>query len=121
MKLSVKQYAEILDKSLAEASSEDQRSFLFKDFAKLLINEGKTSKLDEVLHIWKSLYNKRHGLIDVEIESVDGEASFPHSFAGKRTAINHKNNPSLIGGTITRISDYVIDTSIKSKIKSLKE
>lgn len=121
MKLSNRNYAVILDKALAETDSDHARERVMKDFAKLLFNDSKTSRLSEIIEIWKSLYNKRHGLIDVSIETADKDIAFPHSFAGKRVATSIKVNPSLIGGSIIRISDYIIDSSLRGKINALKQ
>ncbi|MES2060107.1 MAG: F0F1 ATP synthase subunit delta [Patescibacteria group bacterium] len=120
MKLSTKQYAEILDKALAEAGSEHAGA-VYKDFAKLLVREGKTSRLSDVIAFWKKLYNKRHGIIDVEINAADKEdAAFPHSFAGKRVALTVSEDKSLLGGSRIKIGDYIIDASIKSKINAIR-
>ncbi len=119
MKLSIRNYATILDKALAEAGAEHAEK-VYKDFADLLVNDGKTSKAMEILEVWKGLYNKRHGLIDVEVESADESAEFPHTFAGKKTSVKVKTNPTLIGGSVIKIGDYVIDASIRSKVNAIR-
>lgn len=120
MRLSIRNYATILDKALTEAGTDHAKAEVMKDFAKLLVKDSKTSRSGEILEIWKNLYNKRHGIIDVEIESADPSASFSHSFAGKRVASRVKLNPSLLGGQIIKIGDYIIDASIRSKINLIR-
>ncbi|MFA6050391.1 MAG: F0F1 ATP synthase subunit delta [Candidatus Paceibacterota bacterium] len=122
MRLSIRQYATILDKALAAADTEHAKEKVMNEFAALLIEEGRTSRLGEILELWKNLYNKRHGLLDVEIKTADKEeVSFPHSFAGKKVAFKTSVDPSLIGGSIIKIGDYVIDGSIKLKIEAIRQ
>ncbi len=121
MKLTVRHYATILDRALAEASSEHEKEKVMKDFAQMIEKDGKTSRLNEILIFWQALYNKRHGLIDVTIETADKDSvKFPNSFAGKRVAQKTIMNPSLIGGNIIRIGDYIVDGSIRSKINLIR-
>jgi len=121
MKLSIKQYASILDQALTEAG-ESGREKVIKDFAASVVADNKSSRMSEILQIWRGLYNKRHGIIDVSIHAADkDDATFPHSFAGKRVALNVSEDKELLGGTVTRIGDYVIDNSIKSKVNVLRQ
>ncbi len=121
MRLTIKQYASLLDRALAEADTEHGKEKVMKDFANLLMEDGRMSRLSEILELWKGLYNKRHGIIDVEARAANKEdVSFPHSFAGKRVALKVSEDPSLLGGSIIKIGDYVIDGSIRSKIAAIR-
>ncbi len=121
MKLSIRQYAILLDKALAAAGA-DHADKIYRDFAKLLAEDGKSSRLGEILELWKGLYNKRHGIVDVEIKAADkSAAAFPHSFAGKRVALKVSEDKSLLGGSVVKIGDYIIDGSIKSKIAAIRQ
>jgi len=121
MNISIKQYATILDKALASASGDNEKEKVIKDFANLIVSDGRSSKLSEIMNLWQKLYNKRHGIIDVTIESADKDTiSFPHSFAGKKVAVSSIENKSLIGGSVIKIGDYTIDASIKRKLSTLR-
>lgn len=121
MRFSIRQYAEILDKAIALADTDHARERVIKDFTATLVDDARTARLGEILEIWKNLYNKRHGIIDVNIEASDkNTVDFPRSFAGKRVAVNMRENYALLGGSIVRIGDYIIDASIKSKISAIR-
>lgn len=121
MRLTIRQYAQILDRALFEAEPDHAKERVVKDFAKTLVKDGRTARVGEILEAWKILYNRRHGIIDVEIEATDKDtADFPRSFAGKRTAVKVTENPLLLGGSIFKIGDYVIDGSVRSKINAIR-
>jgi F-type H+-transporting ATPase subunit delta len=121
MKLSIRNYATILDEALAEAGA-DHADKIYRDFAKLVAEDGKSSRLGEIIELWKSMYNKRHGIVDVEIKAADKDAAaFPHSFAGKRVALKVTEDKSLIGGSVIKIGYYIIDGSIKSKVAAIRQ
>src|SRR3989344_6833221 len=119
MKLTIKQYAELLDRALDKARGDDARKDVIKEFVKMLTRDGKMSKLPDILMHFKALWNKRHDIVDVEIETADKEsAKFPHTFAGKKVSLKVLENKALLGGSILRIGDYLIDTSVRSKINA---
>ena len=120
MRLTTKQYAELLDRAMDKARGDDARNAVIKEFVKMLTKDGKMSKLPDILTRFKALWNKRHDIVDVSIEAADNEgAKFPHSFAGKKVSLNVLQNKALLGGSILKIGDYLIDTSVRNKIKAL--
>ena len=121
MKLSVKQYAEILDKAVDVAHGDEAKREVIKGFVKLLNEDAKISKLPDILTHYKTLWNKRHEVIDVTVEASDKEgAKFPTHFGGKKVSLTVKENKELIGGSIFKIGDYLIDGSVRSKINALR-
>src|SRR3989344_9516492 len=104
MKLTIKQYAELLDRAMDKARGDDARNAVIKEFVKMLTKDGKMSKLPDVLTHFNTLWNKRHDIVDVEIETADREsAKFPHSFAGKKVSLKVLENKALLGGSILKI------------------
>lgn len=121
MRLSVKQYAQVLDEAVERARGSEAKQEVISEFVKLLNADAKTSKLPDILAHFKSLWNKRHDVIDVTVEAADKEgAKFPTHFANKKVSLTVKENKALIGGSIFKIGDYLIDTSVKSKINALR-
>lgn len=121
MKLTIKQYAELLDRALDKARGDDARKDVIKEFVKMLSTDGKISRLSEILLRFNMLWNKRHSIVDVSIEAVDeASAKFPMEFAGKKVALKVLQNKALLGGSILKIGDYLIDTSVRSKINALR-
>jgi F-type H+-transporting ATPase subunit delta len=122
MKLSVKQYAQILDESVERARGDEAKRDVIKEFVMLLNADAKISKLPDILTHFKSLWNKRHSVIDVIVEAADKEgAKFPNTFGGKKVSLTVKENKALIGGSIFKIGDYLIDSSVRTKINALRQ
>jgi F-type H+-transporting ATPase subunit delta len=120
MKLSTKQYANILDKALSKASDSDY-STVIKDFVALVASNKRLSKLNEILSLFGVLWNKRHNTIDVSVTTADGEPiDFPTHIASKKSVVTTVKDPRILGGSIIRIGDYIVDTSISSKIDQLR-
>lgn len=121
MKLTTKQYAKILDEALSKSEGAHGYSNIIKEFVALVSKDGKVSKMNDILSAFNGLWNKRHNSIDVTITTADGEAiKFPTHFGDKHTSVSTKKNPEILGGSIIKIGDYIIDTSIKSKINALR-
>lgn len=119
MKLSTKQYAQILDGALAKES--DSKKVL-TEFVRFLSNDGKISKVNEILSHFGNIWNKRHNTIDVIIETADiNNVTIPEKIGGKKTIQRIKEDQSLLGGSIIKIGDYIVDNSIRSKINALRK
>ncbi len=121
MKITTKQYAYILDEALQKQSSGDHKAVI-KDFVSLLASHGKISKINEIIVHWNKVWNKRNESIDVIVETADGsDVAIPSHIAGKKVLKSIKTNPAIIGGTVIKIGDYIVDNSIASKINALKK
>ncbi|HEY4512194.1 MAG TPA: F0F1 ATP synthase subunit delta [Candidatus Paceibacterota bacterium] len=121
MKFTTKQYAELLDRAMDKVRGDDARNTVMKEFVKMLTNDGKISKLPEILAHFGAFWNKRHDIVDISIEAADEkDAKFPKEFAGKKVSLKVLENKALLGGSILRIGDYLIDTSVRSKINALR-
>lgn len=121
MKLTVKQYAKILDESVAKAKTEEECKDTINQFVTVVSKDNKVSKINDIITVFSTLWNKRHNSIDVSITTAGKESSeFPTHIAGKKVVITKKENPKLLGGSIIKIGDYIIDNSISSKINALR-
>lgn len=96
-----------------------EQSMVVKEVAKLLVATGKTSKLGELIRSFKNTYNKKTGTVDVRVVASSKDA-IPSFGEFKHVAVTEKIDPSLIGGLRMQIDDIEIDTSIKSKLQTLK-
>lgn len=122
MKLTIKQCAELLDRALDKARDDDARKNVIKEFVKILSSDGKISKLPDILSHFKKLWNARHEVMDVEmVVTNESEAKFPKEFGGKKVALKVLENKALLGGSILKIGDYLIDTSVRSKINAIRQ
>lgn len=122
MKLSLKQYAKVLDQALADSKSDADSKRIVSEFIESVTKDGKLSKINEILSHFGNLWDKRHNVINAEVQTADGEAiSLPKEIKGKKLAITTKANPALLGGSIIKIGDYIIDNSVLSKINAIRK
>lgn len=122
MRLSLKQYAMVLDQALAGSKSDLESNQIVSEFIMSVTKDAKLSKINEILAHFGNLWDKRHNIINAEIETADNEnISLPKEIKGKKLIIKTKSNPKLIGGSIIKIGDYIIDNSVLSKINALRK
>lgn len=122
MKLSLKQYAKVLDQALAGSKSDTESKQIVGEFIESVTKDAKLSKINEILSHFGNLWDKRYNVINAEVVTADGEViSLPSEIKGKKLVIKTKSNPELIGGSIIKIGDYIIDNSVLSKINALRK
>lgn len=129
MKFSPKQYADALYE-LLEIASEDQVHDVLKEFSKLLIENGDFKKIDQILDIFISEWDKKRGVVKAEVTSVydlsDELVNLLKKYVSLRTdasSVNfdYKENKEILGGLVVKYQDKVLDLSLKKNIKDLKD
>ncbi|MES2224070.1 MAG: F0F1 ATP synthase subunit delta [Patescibacteria group bacterium] len=122
MKLSLKQYAKVLDQALAGSKSDVESKQIVSEFIESVTKDAKLSKINEILAHFGNLWDTRHNVLNAEVQTADGEEiSLPHEIKGKKLVVKTRSNPSIIGGSIIKIGDYIIDNSVLSKINTLRK
>ncbi len=122
MKLSLKQYAKVLDEALAGSKNDAESKQIVGEFIESVTKDAKLSKINEILAHFGNLWDKRHNIINAEIETADdGLIHPPEEIKGKKLVIKQKVNPAIIGGSIIKIGDYIIDNSVLSKINAIRK
>ncbi len=101
---------------------------LLKDFLIFLIRKRRFFYLDKILKSFIEICSKKRGEIKAEIKSAKELKSeevekitenLTKNFSSK-IKLNYKQDKSLIGGLIVKIGSTMIDTSIKNKLKQIK-
>ncbi|MGB6482123.1 MAG: ATP synthase F1 subunit delta [Candidatus Acidiferrales bacterium] len=99
------------------------RNFIF-----LLIDNGRTSIVDEIQQSFESEMNRRAGIVDALITSVH-ELSVPEKsqltqalerVTGKKVQAQYQLNPQLIGGATVRIGSTIYDGSVREQLNRLR-
>lgn len=122
MKLSLKQYAKVLDQALAESKSESDSKQIVSEFIGTVTKDAKLSKINDILTHFGNLWDKRHNVLNATVETADGEnIELPKHIAGKTLVTKVTANKALLGGSIIKIGDYIIDNSVLSKINKLRQ
>jgi F-type H+-transporting ATPase subunit delta len=121
MKLSAKNLGLLLEREIAAASVE-HRADIVRAFDQIVVEQGKSSKLEDLLRAFRIAYNKRHNEIDVTATVTDKEeAKVPHEINGKKVNLKIIEDKSIIGGIKIETDDFVVDNTVRTKLRALKE
>lgn len=95
----------------------------------LLVRRNRLGALPRLREVYQELYNKEKGIVVAEVTTavaLDKEHSERISdqlarITGKTIELRLRQDPSILGGMITRIGDEVIDASVASRLAELSE
>lgn len=95
----------------------------------LLMSRGKLKILGDISQQYARLLDAHYGIAHAEVVTAvplddDGKKRLSNLFAemvGHKVIVNAHTNPSIVGGFRARISDTLIDGSIKNILESLKK
>jgi F-type H+-transporting ATPase subunit delta len=99
-------------------------------FIMVLANHGRASRIADVSDAFDSLMQERLGRIEVDMYTVDGKASdeviatvkarVKEAFA-KDAVLHQYSDASMIGGVKLRIGDQLIDGSVATQLRNMRE
>jgi F-type H+-transporting ATPase subunit delta len=99
-------------------------------FAMVLANHGRAGRIADVADAFDALMQERLGRIEVDMFTVDGKASDDViatvkarvKDAFKKDAVLHQySDPAMIGGVKLRIGDQLIDGSVATQLRNMRE
>jgi len=102
---------------------------LLKKFLGFLVSKRRFFYVEKILNDFVSICSNARGEIQAElsaaknlneneINNIKNELS---STFGSNIKLNHKYDPSLIGGLIIKVGSTMIDTSIKNKLQQIEK
>lgn len=114
--------------SLADEALSGRVCEYVQNFIKLLTEKKALYKFGECVKSFEAMYNK-----DNNIEIVTAVTAFPMTdelkdklskklsgLINKKVVVNNKTDSTMIGGLVVRFSDTQIDSSVKSRLESIK-
>ena len=104
-------------------------SVIMKSFLNLLFDKGRIGFLREIASYYKDLADELKGVVKASIVSAtalssDAVAKIKEALSkkvGKNIVLKVEQDPSLIGGVVTKIGDLVLDGSVKTQLMNLRE
>jgi F-type H+-transporting ATPase subunit delta len=98
------------------------------NFIRLAAKNRRLFAVPDMIRVFRELVARHRGEASAEVTSAEPlsdahVAALKQALAeklGKDVALDRKVDPSLIGGLIVRIGSRMIDTSLKTKLNSLK-
>ncbi|MCK5164718.1 MAG: F0F1 ATP synthase subunit delta [Desulfobacula sp.] len=104
-------------------------SAIMKSFLILLFDKGRISFLRQIASYYKDLADELKGVVKASIvsaaelssDAVDKIKESLSKKTGKTIVLNVEQDPSLIGGVVTKIGDLVMDGSVKTQLMNMRE
>jgi F-type H+-transporting ATPase subunit delta len=104
-------------------------SALMRNTVKLLADNGRLPELDDVLQELEQLAEAETGRVRVEVTSAkplsdayyDRLTEKLQRVTDRKVVLVKKEDPSLIGGVVTRVGDQVFDGSLSNRLSELRE
>lgn len=104
-------------------------SNVMKSFLTLLFDKGRIGFLREIASYYKELADELKGIAKASIISATGLSSDAvdnikealSKRTGKTIVLNIEQDPSLIGGVVTKIGDLVLDGSVRTQLMNMRE
>jgi F-type H+-transporting ATPase subunit delta len=99
-------------------------------FVMVLANHGRAGRIADVADAFDALMQDRLGRVEVDMFTVDGKASddvlatvkarVKAAFA-KDAVLHQYSDPNMIGGVKLRIGDQLIDGSVATQLRNMRE
>ena len=114
---------------LGEVMDRLEVSKLVRNTINLLADKGRLPQLGEVLDSLEALAEAETGRVRVEVTSAEplSEAYYTRlkiklqRVTDREVVLVKKQDPSLIGGVVTRVGDQVFDGSLRNRLSELRE
>lgn len=128
MKISIKQYAQTLFE-LTDGKSEQEISDVVKSFSGQLKKDGQMKNAGKIMEKFSQLYNQAHGIVEAMVitkealrKDAEGriENLIKEKYSAKEVIIENKIDEKIRGGIIIRIGNDVMDGSVETQLKKLK-
>jgi F-type H+-transporting ATPase subunit delta len=128
MKINPKKYALALYE--ATVDKDEQAEELIKNFIKILAKNNDLSKAKKIEIEFNKIWNKKKGIVDANIISAkktDKETlgiveNYIKKISGLPNVNMHEEvDKTIIGGIIIKYEDKILDGSLKTSLKTLKE
>lgn len=110
------------------SSAVSEATKIVRTFFKLLVDKQRVGLFFDILTIFDEMVDKSNGVVVAYATSAiplsnDDKAELSDILLkseGKEIALIEKIDPSLLGGLVVRIGSRQIDTSLRSKLNSIK-
>jgi F-type H+-transporting ATPase subunit delta len=128
MKINPKKYALALYESVAleEGAIEN----LLKNFVKILVKNNDLSKAKKIEIEFNKIWNKKKGIVDANIisakktdqETLEIIENYIKKISGSPNVnMQEEIDKDMIGGIIIKYEDKILDGSLRTSLKTLKE
>ncbi|MGM0452046.1 MAG: ATP synthase F1 subunit delta [Thermodesulfobacteriota bacterium] len=104
-------------------------SDVVRSFLRLLFSKQRFNHIRGICEYYGKLSDELKGVVRADLvaatelssESFDQIRNALSKMTGKEVILEARQDPELIGGVVTRIGDLVLDGSIKTQLKNMRE
>jgi F-type H+-transporting ATPase subunit delta len=123
------QVSEFERKRILQDIFDNRASDLVRRFLQVLNRHGRLQLFSAVAHEARGIWNKRRNRVPVQVRSAvpldDSQRAALAEKVGRMLAatpiLDVSTDPSLIGGLVLRVGDYVYDSSVKNRLEQLRQ
>jgi len=129
MKITEKQYALSLLESVKDKNKEETGKIL-ESFARLLAANNDISRADKIIREFNNLWDLDKGILEAEVISTSVLAPglnrilkeyIKNITKAETVEIAERTDRELLGGVVLKYGDKVMDASLKTRLKALRE
>jgi F-type H+-transporting ATPase subunit delta len=104
-------------------------SAIMKSFMTLLFDKGRIGFIREIASYYKDLADELKGVVkagivsatELSADAVEKIKAALSKKTGKNIVLKVEQDPSLIGGVVTKIGDLVLDGSVRTQLINMRE
>ncbi|MFO7839528.1 MAG: ATP synthase F1 subunit delta [Desulfosalsimonadaceae bacterium] len=104
-------------------------SSVMRSFLTLLFNKGRIPYLRQIATYFNQLADELRGIVRADLisatelssEKVEAIRGALSKMTGKDVVLDTDQDPSIIGGVVTKIGDIVLDGSVKTQLENMRE
>ena len=120
--------ADVQAKVLAAVLDKAGISGISANFLKVLTNNRRLFAVTDVIRAFRALVAKFKGEATADVtvaealsdKNLDALKTALKSVTGKDVALNVKVDPSIIGGLVVKLGSRMVDSSLRTKLNSIK-
>lgn len=99
------------------------------NFLLLVVTKHRETYLDQMIEEFVAYANEKRGIVEVEVTTAaslteaqaEAVAEKLSQVLGKRVRLSTREDQDLLGGVVARIGDLVMDGSVRTRLRALKE
>src|ERR1700753_3847606 len=120
--------AEVQAKALAAVLDKAEISGISANFLKVLAANRRLFAVSDVIRAFRALVAKFKGEVSADVtvaetlsdKNLDALKAGLKSVTGKDVTLNVKVDPSIIGGLVVKLGSRMVDSSLRTKLNSIK-
>ena len=126
MKISNEQYASALYQALQEVTDKHYETVI-ENFIRVLSGSGDLARYEQIITAYEELDRKERGVAKADLtfaRKTEVNKEFMNSLnklAEKKLEVTANIDESIIGGVVVKIDDILLDASVKSRLRRLKQ